>query len=346
MATKTLTLDQMREAVNALAAHGATKPAADALGIPRQTFQHRIRVAAAHGIQDPSACQPEELPPSDLPFEERLETIKRRNAQRIAHEKAKSWQVVRVPISGPYGLMLFGDPHLDDNFCDLEALERDARLCADTPGMFGVNGGDSINNWVGRLERIYAEQSVTAEEGWQLIDWFMNGFGIRWALWLLGNHDVWNFGQRVFDRMNTDRILMRDWDAKIVLRSDDGDCRLWARHDFKGTSIYNELHGLKKAAMFTGKADIYAAFHRHTWATMQGELDDGERFCLVRARGYKECDDYAVKNGFSEQSGGQSVVCIVEPRKDGPPRVTAFEDVKRGCEFLTYLRGEHTDRRA
>ena len=335
---KTVTLEQMQAVVTALATNGSQAAAAAALGIPRTTLTHQLTLAKAHGLGDPTTPTPEALPASDLPFDERLATMKRRNAARIAHEKAKAWQVVRVPVSGPYGIMLFGDPHLDDNFCDLDTLERDARLCADTPGMFGVNGGDSINNWVGRLERIYAEQSVTAEEGWQLIDWFMNKLGIRWALWLLGNHDVWNFGERVFKAMNTDRILMRDWDAKIVLRSDDGDCRLWARHDFKGTSIYNELHGLKRAAMFTGKADIYAAFHRHTWATMQGELDNGERFCLVRARGYKECDDYALKHGFAEQAGGQSVVCVIEPQADGPPRVTAFEDVRRGCEFLTYLR--------
>lgn len=342
MATPALTNEQCREALEAFATYGSKAVAATSLGIPCSTFKDRLYQARRRFPDDIPAdvrdVSIETLPPKDQPFDEWLEVAKSRNAMRIAHEKAKAWQVVNIPCAGPYGLMFFGDPHMDDPYCDLAALERHGRICADTPGMFGVNGGDSINNWVGFLKRIYADQPATAEEGWRLVEWFMHELGIRWALWLLGNHDVWEMGFRIFEKLNTTQILMRDWDAKVILRSPDGDCKLWARHDFKGTSIYNELHGQKRAAMFGGDADIYAAFHRHTWGTMQGELGSGKRFSLIRARGYKEVDAYATLHGFDEQEGGQSVVSIIQPRRGRSPLVHNFEDVETGAEFLTYLR--------
>lgn len=322
-------------ALSALRTHGNKQAAADALGWSRSRVQRVLQSI-------PEGCNPvaEEIPEADIPFEERLALMKRRNSQRIAHVRAQEWQRVHIPISGPYGLCWFGDPHLDDPYADLEAVERDAAICASTDGMLGINGGDTINNWVGFLKKIYAEQPTTASEGWELVDWFMNDLGIRWALWLLGNHDTWEHGERTFRNLNCQKIVMRDWEAKVRLVSPDGgECALWARHDFKGTSIYNELHGQKRSAMFTGgEADIYAAFHRHNWATSQGELDNGRRYALIRARGYKMCDDYAVKGGFSEQRSGQSVVTVVTPRPGEQPLVSVFQDVAEGADFLAFKR--------
>lgn len=327
--------ERLAEAMQIYAGVGFNKSqAAEQLGIPRSTFQHWVKLA--DGIEQKP--MPEVLPPSDLPFNERLETMKRRNSMRIAHAKAQSWQTVRVPISGPYGLCWFGDPHLDDPYCDLSLLEEHAAICRETEGLFGCNGGDSINNWVGRLERLYGEQSATVSEGWELVEWLLNDLGINWLIWLLGNHDTWNYGKTIFDKMNAHRVLMRDWDAKLRLVSESGEATVWARHDFKGSSIYNELHGLKRAAMIDEHADIYAAFHRHTWGVAQGELANGRDYCLIRARGYKMDDDYALKGGFVQQEMGQSVVTVIDPRLDGRPKIYAFKDVATGADFLTFLR--------
>ena len=82
----------------------------------------------------------------------------------------------------------------------------------------------------------------------------------------------------------------------------------------------------------------YAAFHRHTIATGKYELDSGEVATLIRARGYKECDTYAMKNGFTEQVHGQSVVTVITPVPGGRPKVETFWDVEEGADFLTFKR--------
>lgn len=324
-----------------LVAQLGIRGAARELGIPRTTVQSAVHRARPRAITPEPQLAPvaDPLPPSDLPFDERLATLKARNRTRIAHERAKAWQVVRIPISGPYGVCWFGDPHLDDPFCDLEAIEEHAGICARTEGLFGANGGDSVNNWVGRLEKLHALQNVTQEEAWELVDWLMNKLGIAWLIWILGNHDTWNHGAPIFQKTNAQGILMRDWDAKMRLVSPcGGEVKVWARHDFKGTSIYNELHGLKRAAMMDEHADIYAAFHRHTFAQGQGELPGGREYCIIRARGYKEVDHYATLHGFHEQRGGQSVVTVIEPRNGARPLVHTFRDVQRGADFLTMIR--------
>ena len=330
-----------QEVIDAFIKAGRSQRAtAKAINKSRSQIQ-RILKRCAGMIPPEGTPAPELLPPSDLPFEERLDYLKRRNRTRIEHERAKAWQAVRIPVAGPYGVAWFGDPHLDDPFCDLDAIERHARICAETEGLYGANGGDSINNWVGRLEGLHANQNVTQEEAWELVDWFMNRLGVRWLLWVLGNHDMWNHGRYIFERTGAQRILMRDWDAKLRLISPCGGVvRAWVRHDFKGSSIYNELHGLKRAAMQEEHADIYAAFHRHTFASGQGELPGGRDYCIIRARGYKEYDFHSRVHQFPEQRTGQTVVTVIEPNPDGPPLIHAFRDVQRGADFLTMIREE------
>lgn len=343
MSGKPLAEEKLLETLRLIHSHGTIAAAAKFTGISPATITSRVnRARATFPNWRPGEMAPEALPEPELPFEERLERLKDTNNRRIAHVAAKEWQRVHVPVSGPYGLCWMGDPHLDDPYCDLTAVERHAKIVAATPGMFGINGGDSVNNWVGRLKSLYADQPTTAEEGWELVDWLLNGMGVKWAAWILGNHDAWEMGFRIFEKMNTAKVLMRDWEAKLTFVSPGGgECKAWIRHDFKGQSIYNELHGQKRAAMFSGgAADIYAAFHRHTFGIGQHELESGRDATIIRARGYKASDHYAMLHGFHEQKSGQSVVTIIEPVVGRQPKVNVFREVEDGCDFLNWKRSK------
>lgn len=352
MTFKPLTREDYQQAIDLVAKWGNITEAARQSNLSRSAIDNRMqRGRALYPDMVPAPPKPtapaaetisfDPLPPADLPFSDRLLMHADRNAVRINHAKASAMQTVRIPIDGPYAIAWVGDPHMDDPYCDLTRLMRDAETIAKTPAMYGANGGDSINNWVGKLERLYAEQSVTATEAWEMVEWLLKGSGINWLVWILGNHDVWNFGARYFAALNTRRILMRDWDARFNIVSPCGGiCRVWARHDFKGTSIWNEMHGLKRAAMQKGEADILAAFHRHTFGMQQTQLSNGEIVMLIRAKGYKEVDHYATLNGFAQGDIGHTVVTVIEPRPEGQPIVHGFNNVQTGAAFLTSLRAE------
>jgi len=61
-------------------------------------------------------------------------------------------------------LLIFGDPHLDDNYCNWDVLTEHIDIAASHPRIFGMNIGDSHNNWVGRLMRLYAEQDTSRKD--------------------------------------------------------------------------------------------------------------------------------------------------------------------------------------
>lgn len=131
--------------------------------------------------------------PSDEPSAEQLiEVLKIAYARKEAHELARKLINITVPISGPIGIIHFGDPHVDDDGTDWAALERDIRLVQSTPGLYAANIGDTTNNWVGRLGHLYGQQSTTAKQAWILAEWFIKQLSGRWLYLIGGNHDAWS----------------------------------------------------------------------------------------------------------------------------------------------------------
>jgi hypothetical protein len=248
--------------------------------------------------------------------------------------------------AGPCGVVFFGDPHIDDDGCDVYRLEHDLDLVRETPHMYGFSGGDHHNNWVGRLNALYGDQSTAFRHGLQLIDWYFRQ--VEWLGVLLGNHDVWNKGEHVL-RPLLDRPNIATWapaDLRLELVFPEGaNIRIHGRHDFKGHSQYNKTHGNTKKALWDGWADIYAAFHRHTWAHSMSEYDDGRVRTLVRAAGYKRHDEYARDKDFYDSKFGEAVAVVLDPGAPRPSaRVTAFADVNDAALFLSAKRAAFEQR--
>ena len=99
-------------------------------------------------IFEPPSLVEEDIPIAEL-IERRLHDFKRKSE---AYESRKLISI-KVKESGPVGLIVFGDPHVDDDGCDWPSLLRDVEIAKNTPGMMAGNVGDLQNNWVGRLSR-------------------------------------------------------------------------------------------------------------------------------------------------------------------------------------------------
>lgn len=332
----------LQEAVEALQKHDSITAAAKALGIPRTTLQSRLARAAQAGLEQERTAVPEAapLPPPDLSTEEVLNLMSRRFELRSAHAAAKRWRRYTVPTSGPYALMFFGDPHVDDDGCNWNLLQDHCALARETPNLYGVSVGDVTNNWVGRLMRLYGEQETSRNTAWRLTKWLLQESGVPWWLWIHGNHDQWNESIPVIEGMNTHSISMEDWQAKVTLVSPNGhETRLWVAHNFPGTSQWNKLHGPQKAAQMKDWAHLYVAGHHHNWALHQEEHDHREFvYWLARVRGYKFMDTYADHLGFGEQRYGASMVCVVDPDASKLNALTCFADPHEGVDFLKFKR--------
>lgn len=322
--------------------------AARQLGLDAPTLRRSLEKAARDGIvagaspPDPGFTLPA-FPDADIPVEDKIAWAARRFKTRKASFDAHTWFPVKIKGNLPIGLLFVGDPHLDDDGCDWDTLLRHVEIARTVPGIFGVNIGDSTNNWTGRLMRLYGNQEASASTAREFAEWFMLDSGVAWLLVILGNHDGWESGaallMQMAKRCGTHKLVCHDWEARFSLVFPNGwGPRIYAAHDFKGSSIWNIMHGLIREGQIGEEADLYVAGHRHQAGEMGFEnVGRGRTYQhFLRVRGYKFFDDHARRLGFKEQSTGCSALVTFDPKKRS---IMRHVDIEEGADYLTFLRG-------
>ena len=350
MAPKSLPEALCREAWEAVATAGTIADAARAMGISRQTLEHRyhegrrrfgwedvLRPAfLAKAYEEPPRFTPPELADASEDIEAWLDRRESEFARKKAAGDAREWMEFTITENAPFALVFVGDPHGDDDGCNISLLRRHVALIERTPGMFGVGMGDWVNSWVGRLERLYGEQATTKAQAWRFAEWILGKE--FWLLMLLGNHDLWHGAGSPLRWMSRGHAVMADWQAKFQVRCGDQVWRIWAAHDFPGSSTWNRLHAPGKRAALTGHdADLFIAAHRHCFGLAeQQDEHTGRVSWLARAKGYKVADTYAANLGYGQaQDRGHSIVAVCDPATG---RMTCFSDVEEAARYLTWLR--------
>ena len=320
--------------------------AARSLGWSRPTFCRRLKLSQNSGYKLSISKEVEfpTLPEDDISIEEQLDIMESRFKREHEYQQAKKWMSYKVNIDGPIGIMWFGDPHIDDNGCNIPLLRKHIKICNDTVALYGANIGDTTNNWVGRLMRLFADQDTSQKTAQRLAKWFLLESGVDWILWLMGNHDLWNEGDVILRGMNIHKIPIEDWGAKFKLVFPNGvEIKINAAHDHKGISQFNPLHGQQKAYLWGEPAHLFIAGHRHNWACMhQEDPEKGFTYWMARARGYKYIDHFSQIHGFPIQQEGAAILTVIDPYADTEAgKMYCFADVEKGAKFLTFLRAEH-----
>ena len=340
MTTYTTDHPEVIEAHNLYAELHNKAEVARQLGISNSKAKRLLKVT-----KEPTSVENVELPTfpdDDISAEEILDHMGKRFTNRLAYEDSMKWFKVKIKDNKPVGITFIGDPHLGSNGCNIPLLRSDIDTLANTDGVYCVNLGDTADNWsYGNLIRLYAENDVSRKTERRLARWFLEDSGIPWIIWLMGNHDAMDGEFSTYLKtLNAHKIPMADWRAKFMLSfPNDVEIKIDASHNHKGTSIYNRLHGQKRAALWGENADIYVAGHHHNWAMTQEELDDGRVVCLARARGYKWIDEFATRHGFHDNIQGASIMFVIDPLESAlTRRIKPFADIEEGAEYLTWKR--------
>lgn len=334
-----LSLEELTETARVYANHDENAVrAARALGIGRSALIARLE-RLAREKKEPDYELPE-FPDNDIPVEEIIGMMEKRFEKRHAFQRATKWFPVNVKDTKPIGLAFVGDPHVDDDGCNWGQLRTDIEVMR-SPGIYATNIGDTTNNWIGRLLGQFAKQETSQETARKLAKWFLKDAGIKWLVWLLGNHDAWGDGSAILREMNVQNVPMMDWQAQYKLVFPNRyECRVWASHDFAGHSMWNSLHGPQKTAHMKESAEIFVCGHKHNWALHQEE-SAGRDFVywLARARGYKFIDSYAEKLNHQSQQYGATILAVINPEAKNPAAaVQCFADLEHGADYLKFLR--------
>lgn len=290
-----------------------------------------------------AAIVPPQLPSEELTAEEIIEHREKKFSRKQAHELARKLIQIDIPVSGPFGILHFGDPHVDDDGTDWSLLKRDIKLVKETDGLFAANVGDTRNNWVGRLAHLYGQQGTSARESLVLADWFLNQLKGKWAYIIGGNHDAWSGVDDPLEWITGQiNALYQPSEARIALNTADGkQVVINARHDFSGSSQWNPAHAVMKAAQLGVRDDILICGHKHQSGYSPLKAPEDGRVChCIQVASYKVFDRYAREKGFKDQSLGPCVLTVIDPGADTLNRVQVFWDPVRGSEYLTWLRSK------
>ena len=331
--------------------NGSRSKAAVKLGLCLRALASRLVSMRKKGIEIPEVnysrfVDKEEysftpLPESDVPIEELIAHRKRQFVHKRDHEEASKLIPIRIKIHGAVGLLFFGDPHVDDDGTDIEALERHTALVKATEGLFAVNVGDTTNNWVGRLARLYGDQSTSAAQAWRLAEWFMGQ--CDW-LWLLaGNHDLWSgAGDPMRWIARQQSALYKSSEARINLKFPNGaEVRINSRHDHAGSSIWNPAHGPMKAAIMGTRDHIYVAGHKHesAYSVLKDPITDITMHAL-KVASYKVYDRYAKERGFRDNAFSPCALVTINPSLPShhADMIKVFWEPEHGADYLKFLR--------
>ena len=331
--------------------NGSRSKAAVQLGLCLRALASRLVSMRKKGIEIPEVnysrfVDKEEysftpLPESDVPIEELIAHRKRQFVHKRDHEEASKLIPIRIKIPGAVGLLFFGDPHVDDDGTDIEALERHTALVKATEGLFAVNVGDTTNNWVGRLARLYGDQSTSAAQAWRLAEWFMGQ--CDW-LWLLaGNHDLWSgAGDPMRWIARQQSALYKSSEARINLKFPNGaEVRINSRHDHAGSSIWNPAHGSMKAAIMGTRDHIYVAGHKHesAYSVLKDPITDITMHAL-KVASYKVYDRYAKERGFRDNALSPCALVTINPSLPShhADMIKVFWEPEHGADYLKFLR--------
>lgn len=296
------------------------------------------------------AVQPQ---PRDRSFDDIVSDRLKFTDRQLAAKDSRELIDIALHVSGPFGVAMIGDPHLDNPGCNLRLALEHADLIMRTDRMFAICVGDIQDSWIGRLARLWASQGITASESLVLVNGYLDRLGPKLLALIDGNHDVWAHG--VNGQSPTDWIRGRygtvaeKHGARLRITNDDGETvKINCRHDFPGRSQYNRAHGPSKSLMFGYRDDVAVAGHTHE-SGRNTLLDPESRRPMhaVRLGSYKHADEYADALGLLDANVSECSVLIVDPlNPDRRHRTQVIDSPLRAAQHLAMLAREWDERQA
>ncbi len=269
-----------------------------------------------------------------------------RRVKQFEQKKARFEQEKLIPvkmnIDGPIGIGFMGDPHVDDDGTDLKQLYEHADLFdGRNKGLFATNLGDVSNNWSGKLARLWAEQSTSANESKAIVTDFLGR--VNWLFYIHGNHDKWSNGTDLLNEiLRENTLIAKDDKIRTEIKLPNGKSfRIYAVHGFAGKSMWSEVYGAAKKAQMDGEHhDIYVAGHIHTSGYTHGMRPSTDQMWhALQVASYKKIDRYAEELNLDSKDLYNCPVALIDPYASNQVNFIRFEfDPHEGAERLKWMR--------
>ena len=210
--------------------------------------------------------------------------------------------VVSVDAKSPIGVAFIADQHLGSYYVDYDKAEADAKLVADTPNMYAIFGGDSIDNFIKlAISSAMLESTAPPAEQLKLLEYYLSMFKGKILAMVSGNHELWMKEMTSFDIYKHILKVVPTYEpfaAKIDLYVGLIEYKIMIRHKYRFNSSFNLTHTVKRMYdMCDYPFDIGVICHHHQ-ATYEPFSKHGQTRWAVRTGTYKITDEFASKIGF------------------------------------------------
>lgn len=335
-----MTREMAQAAVDAHLREGSIRAGAASLGLARRSFQARIDHAATLGLTRPRT---EANPSRWRPGEEIVAARKAEFERVISAGPNRVGNVIHRPDDGPFMLIVLGDEHLDNSGTDLNLWEHWISFLDRGKHRTGWSLGDVLDSWVKPLAHLYAYSETPAPEGWILLEHYMEQIGEHLDCSVAGNHDQWAGANDVLGMvMEKYGVMHRANSLRVAYRLPNGrEITVNARHSWPGRSMWNAVHGIKRAARMGIRDNILLGGHTHISGEGK-EIDplNGKVTHCFQVASFKKSDDYADTLGLMEGHLSPALALVIDPRRgDGDPElVRHFYEPDAASDYLTFLR--------
>lgn len=248
----------------------------------------------------------------------------------VAYQKAvKSWQrTARLQErrqnqsiefgASPVCIAFVADLHLGSPGVDYERVFREAKLIADTPGMYLMLNGDMLDNFIiPKLVAARYESEVTIPEEWVLVRRYLKIIGRKLLVSVGGNHERWSWILSGIDyfadvlKQTVPRAIIYDSDdVALTLKVGRAAFPLRLRHVWRGRSIYNVTHGIELAHRFDGGFLVGVGAHTHASGVVRTFNASGENGMAVLCGSYKAVDSFARRSGFPKPNRSAAMAVL------------------------------------
>jgi len=260
--------------------------------------------------------------------------------QKRAVEKGENRQGSLEWTHGPIAIVTMADLHLGGLGVDYSRLDDDISMILGTPGMYVVLVGDMLDNFIiGKLKDLrmnIAPFTVSGE--WALVKRVLKRLAPRLIGSCSGNHDLWTYALSGIDyladlhaRYNP-TILYHKYDLRFDVSVGESVTSWRVRHSWKGSSIYNDLHGVHRASKFDKGIDwdVGVGAHTHASGLFQEFNNGGKTGYAILCGTYKMSDDFAERNGFPQSNESAAVTTVIH--EDG--FVHGTNNLEGACKLM------------
>ena len=202
---------------------------------------------------------------------------------------------------------------------DIERVFDEARIVAETPGMYMVTLGDCFDGFILQKLRFIRDNSRQGiEDEWALLEGYLDLIKEKLLLCVSGNHEGWSQDLTGRDWL---RRTVADYAPKALYDTDD--CRVVIevagveyptriRHKWRGNSIYNPTHATERAQKWDQDFVLGVGGHTHVSGLSRGFPAAGRNGLAVLVGSFKRIDSYVSELGLPKSNQSTSIAVLFD----------------------------------